>query len=170
MVEEGQGRQKETVSSADVEEGLRANLVRLFNLLGAQRAARSRTEEGEAVACKKVEVLCAREGQEEREAWARANLEKAQQKVLEWKANLEHLERSVQRLEDWIGWGRKVMEEVVEEEVEEVGQENVGERVKEEVEENVVEKKVGGVVADRFFAPSCGGGHHGLALGPHRLG
>ena len=145
VVEEGQGKGKERVyPAADELEGLRADLLRLSSSLGAQRAARSRAE-GKVRQCEaKVEKLLAREGQEEREEWERANLEMARQKVQERleKANVEQLERLVQRLEDWVGWGRKVKEEEVEDEVEEVGEEKVGERVQEEVEENVVEEKV----------------------------
>ena len=55
----------------------------------------------------------------------------------ERKANVEQLERTVLRLEEWVGWSRKV-KEGEKEEVEEVGEG----KVKEDVEAQVVEEKV----------------------------
>ena len=56
-----------------------------------------------------------RAGEEERADWARQMAEKAVKKEQERKANVEQLERTVARPEDWVGRGRKVKEEENEE-------------------------------------------------------
>ena len=71
----------------------------------------------------------------EREGWAAANLEKAQQKVRDRQDNVRQSERSVKRLGDWVAREAKV---------------------KEDVEEKVVEEKVSGGGGVCFKGAGCG--------------
>ena len=82
--------------------------------------------------------------EEEREAWAVPNLEKARERVKETDNNISRLEGSVKRMEDIVAKEAKVKEEVVDEVVEVEVEETVEETVKEEVGEKMVEEKVVG--------------------------
>ena len=68
------GHQEEVVEGDDAElEGMRKQVRRVSNSLGAQRAARARAEAKVVAWEAKVETLRAR-GEEERQGWAAANL------------------------------------------------------------------------------------------------
>ena len=81
------------------------------------------------------------QGEEEREGWAAANLEKARQKVRESDDNMCRLERSIWTMEDIVAKEAKVKDDVVDEVVEVEVEETVEEKVKKEVEEKAVEEK-----------------------------
>ena len=71
---------------------------------------------------------------------------------------MEQLQRAVQWLEDWVGWGKVKEEEEEEEEEVKVG------KVKEEVEAHVVEEKVEG--SSMAWLRSCGGRIIDMPSGP----
>ena len=140
--------------------GLEAELLRLSGSLEAQQAARSRAQ-GKGGEWEAKERKLRGAGEAERVDWARGDVEKAVKKAKEQRANVEQLQRAVARLEDWVGRGRKVKEEV---------EDVVQDRVKEVVEEVVVKVEGPGMAWFRgfFFGKPGAGGHHGYAWGPRR--
>ena len=91
----------------------------------------------------KVNTLRAK-GDEEREGWAAALLEKARQNVRDREDNIRQLERSVMQMEEILAKEANVKEEVVNEVVEVEVEETVEEKVKAGVEEKVVQEKAVG--------------------------
>ena len=154
-------------------QGLQAELLRDSGSLGAQWAARLRAV-GKVRECEAKEGELRRAGKEGRADLARGHVEKAARKAKDKQANVEHLEGAVARLEDWVGRGRKVKEEVKEEE-EVVVEEKVSDDVKAEVVEEKVEGT--GMAWWRGFSGNRGAGaimdmpwDAAVPAGPHPLG